>query len=229
MRTIIFAVFMGLAVFGFSATAFSAPLKSTEPGCDPQIMGFLDDLANAVRVRNRAYEMEILSRNESTLGLTCFDQAMRLSTRLGYIFSDVIPADPPPPIQNYVVFTSKFAYSMFGARQLLAKRMNDVIDLPTTPPGMFDEFMSNFLPPIPPLLNPNALIALWNLLAPIYVGIGAYEQTVPNNDRMLVGQVNVYTQNIINKIANLSDVPMKQLPAAIQAIRDLVKLRDDLM
>jgi len=82
------------ALLGVSVTAVQA--QSLDPGCSTEMWGYLQDQANATRARNRAYERELLHRQQSTLYLTCFDQAMAVSAKLGAIFSDPIPGTIPP-------------------------------------------------------------------------------------------------------------------------------------
>ncbi len=99
-RFFLFALLIS-ALIGLPVTA-SYGQAVLDPGCSPDVFTLLGHQADAVRARNRAYEREILNRQQSTLYLTCFDQALVLSSRLGYIFSDNVPADPPP--ENTIVF-----------------------------------------------------------------------------------------------------------------------------
>lgn len=236
MKKIFFIVLLVSVVLGLSATAaYAGPAPSFEPGCNPAVMDILNKQAQAARVRNRAYEMDIIHRNESTLGLTCFDQAVRLSTRLGFMFSDVIPVSPP--VQNEDIFTETLAFSGWGAQQMLAKSLNNVINNVADPPGFIDVFMANFPPPLPPVLSPNALAALWQPLNTVIGNvsgswsISGYQWNV---DRLMVSQANALTTTINNRISNLSSVSrdpaalQRLLPAAYQAIRDLIDERDRL-
>ncbi len=115
MKKLLLFILVTFAAIGLSATAgYAAPLPPTyDPGCDPLMMTLLTDQANAVRARDRGYELEILSREPSTLYLTCFDQSMALSARLGLIFSDVFYQNPPPP--NTLAYTGTLAYPDWGA------------------------------------------------------------------------------------------------------------------
>jgi hypothetical protein len=120
MRKLLLFVSLLTAVCSLTATASYA----LEAGCDPDVMSVIRDQANAVRVRNRAYEMELITRNESTLKLTCFDKALALSSKLGYAFADNVPANPP--WANTVIFSPPLAYSGWGAQRLLATSLNYV-------------------------------------------------------------------------------------------------------
>ncbi len=160
MKKILFLSLLASAVLGLSATAGYA----LEPGCSPDFMPLLQHQADAIRARDRAYEREIINRQESTMYLTCFDQALVLSARLGYIFSDNVQADPPPA--NTFVFTAPLAYPDWGAQEMLA------IDLDTVVSPVLDNEMLNFLPP---WVVPNSLTLLANSLKPTIALIKAFQ------------------------------------------------------
>lgn len=93
---------------------------------------------------------------------------------------------------------------------------------------MYNVYMSNFPPPLPPYLSPNALAALWALLNPIIgnvTGTWSISGYQWNVDRPLAAQIEVITRTINDRISDLSTVPRLQLPAAYQALRDLIKQR----
>lgn len=65
------------------------------PGCDDKdssksMWHVMIDYSEALRVRDEAWST-IMKQADSALGLTCFDQALALSSRLGAIFSDKSP------------------------------------------------------------------------------------------------------------------------------------------
>ena len=149
-----------------------------DPGCDVDVMTLLEHQVDAVRARNRAYEREILNREQSTLYLTCFDQAMVLSSRLGFIFSDNVVPNPPPA--NTVVFGPQpLAYPDWGATHTLAIDMDTVVSpildgeltTPVTSPG---PAQFNFLPK--PSL-PNALTTLVLTLKTLTAQIANFQQS----------------------------------------------------
>ena len=210
-------------VLCLSAVACYAAPPPLDAGCDPAVMTLLQDQADAVRARNRAYEREIIDREQSTLYLTCFDQAMVLSSRLGYIFSDVIPgvdaAHPAPPPANVIAFTAgaggtvppgappgsgTVLYPDWGAQRTLAGDLNSVISpvlngelsAPVAAPAMF-----NFLPPLP---NPNALETLNAALAGFINSINIFQTGVDATDPVasestyiaLVSQIDTLVQGL---------------------------------
>lgn len=139
-----------IAAIGLPVTvvhAQPAQQPSLEPGCSPEMWNYLQDQADATRARNKAYEREILNRQQSTLYLTCYDQAMAMSAKLGLIFSDDI--NPAPPPADTLVFPA-VAYADWGAAHpTLAMDLNTVVnpefnnwlDAPVAAPALF-----NFLP-----------------------------------------------------------------------------------
>jgi len=229
MRRIFFATLLIFSVAGFSVTAVyasPAPPPAFEP-CDPDYRLILEHQADAVRVRNRAYEVELITTNESTLKLTCYDQAMRLTTRLGYVFSDVIP--PSPPVYNAVVFAWTLAYSGWGSQQLMAKRLNTVMNSSTGGYlGMYDRWLSNFPPDIivPSPFPLNALAALVTAGTVIQDAIRDIIDYQNPTDKNMASQVTVYTQQINKLIAGIPKVAASSLGAYIANIWDIIKLRD---
>lgn len=142
-RPLFFALLL-LALTGLPVTAVHA----LDPGCSPDVMKLLQSQADAIRARNRAYAMETLQRDNSTLYLTCFDQTMALGSRLGLIFSDRAPADARPA--NTVVWTGDILYPDWGLKHLLAVDLNTVV----TP--ALDNQLKNFNPdPVVPNVLTN--------------------------------------------------------------------------
>jgi len=91
MRKSFFPALLILILLGLSVTAAQAQLA---PGCNQQIMDIQLRHSDAIRTRDKAYERQILKHSDPTSGLTCFDQSMRLTARLGQIFSDLTPTPP---------------------------------------------------------------------------------------------------------------------------------------
>jgi hypothetical protein len=213
MKKILLIAALASAVLGLSATASHA----LEPGCSDQFMPLLQHQADAMRARNRAYEREIINREESTLYLTCFDQAMALSARLGYIFSDNVPADPPPA--NTFVFTAPLAFPDWGAQQLLALDLNDVI----TP--VLDNEMLNFLPP---WVTPNSLTVLANQLKPTIAAIKAFQ----TNEAVAGGLLDQYiklVKQIDKLVGTFVSVSSAKLPGLMNQYLALTKQLDTLV
>jgi len=204
---------MSVAV-GLPVTAVYA--QTTEPGCNPQMWGYLEDQANATRARNKAYEREILNRQQSTLYLTCFDQAMALSAKLGVIFSDNITPAPPPA--NTTVFPG-VVYPDWGAAQpTLAIDLNNVVNpvfdnwLIGGPPAVPAPALFNFLPQWleqTPVQLTNQLTVLATAEEAIIASIAAFQVTdaanVAATYTSLVSTINTFVQG-------LPIVPIQNLP-----------------
>ena len=183
-RILLFAIFVATIV-GLPVVAVSQQL---DPGCDQGVMKLLTNQANAIRARDRAYEREIINRVPSTLYLTCFDQAMALSAKLGYIFSDNVPMNPPPPPANTKAFTNPLLYPHWGTRNSLVVDLDNVMSqevdnelLGNGPPPVPALVQNNFLPP---WQTPNQLTVLANTVRAIINNIAAYESA---NDDPLTG------------------------------------------
>ena len=86
--------FLSLLAVAFSCLSVTAAQAQLAPGCNQQIMDIQVRHSNAIRTRDKAYERQILKHSDPTQGLTCFDQALKLTGRLGQIFSDLTPTPP---------------------------------------------------------------------------------------------------------------------------------------
>jgi hypothetical protein len=94
-----------LAIMAVTAAALSlfslaAEAGKPAPGCDAtdpgrSMWGAMERASQSRRVRDRAYARTI-AQTDSVLGNTCFDRALALSSRLGAIFSDVLPTNIMP-------------------------------------------------------------------------------------------------------------------------------------
>lgn len=108
MKKIALFAFLICALLGLSVTSSYA----LQAGCNPEIYDIQKHHADAMRVRDSAYAHQIVKRNDPALGLTCFDQQMGLTSRLGYIFSDNVTVNPPPP--DTAAFGAPLSYPSWG-------------------------------------------------------------------------------------------------------------------
>jgi len=115
------ALLVALAL-GLSATASFAGLQ---PGVSPKIWDVMKNQADAMRVKQMAYAKQIIQRNDSALGLTCFDQQMKLTAYLGSIFSDKIPDNVPPPSPSFI---TQLAFPDRGKTNVLPANLGQVVD-----------------------------------------------------------------------------------------------------
>lgn len=121
-RNALFVLCFSVLLAGFSVSASAAPKE----GCNQEFLDVQKRHAEAMRVRDKAYTRETVKRNDTAVGMTCFDQAMGLTSRLGLIFSDVIPDVPPPP--NTTVFTPALEYPEFGSDEWLIEDLGTVVE-----------------------------------------------------------------------------------------------------
>lgn len=111
-----------------------AQAQSVRPDCDAQIEQIHNRYQSVMRVRNQAATAQIIIRNDSSLQLSCFDQAMALTSTAGQIFSDTLPdliglgkAVLASPLQ---VLTGIGTYSLSGVTIPLPTGGNLTIPIP---------------------------------------------------------------------------------------------------
>ena len=121
MKQGIFAILLTAVLLSLSVTAHA----QTAPGCAPEMLETQSNRSDALRVRDRAYQREVVKRTDPSLGMTCFDQALGVTARLGNIFSDRFPYDVPAPDTN--VFTPPLAYPRWGADEILLDELDRVV------------------------------------------------------------------------------------------------------
>ena len=91
------------------------------------MMGAISRHADGVRVRDKAYGRQIIKQNDNALAMTCFDYSLAQSSKLGQIFSDVIPSNLP--VENRQVFGTS-VYPDANAGSVLVKNISDVLNAP---------------------------------------------------------------------------------------------------
>lgn len=121
IKRALMAAMFSVAMLGLSATSSFA----LQEGCSPEFKEILDNRADALRVRDKAFAREHIRRPDPTAGMTCFDQAVGVTGRLGSIFSD--KHNSAVPAANTVVFTEPLAYPDWGAGQFLVKEIEKVV------------------------------------------------------------------------------------------------------
>lgn len=109
---------------GLVVTSVLAADTKLPPGCNPEIHKIQGNHSGSMRTQNKGFTHQYIKKNDPSLGTTCFDQGMGLTSRLGYMFSDRVPVSPPPPDSS--VFPN-IAYPDWAATNLLAADLNYVI------------------------------------------------------------------------------------------------------
>jgi hypothetical protein len=89
MRLLCMAVVSVLFITMFSVSAVA---QIVAPGCDQDFYEIQVELAGVQQLRAIAPMKEMIPQNDSTLALTCFDQAIAVSSNAGAIFSDRFPS-----------------------------------------------------------------------------------------------------------------------------------------
>lgn len=95
-KLVLFSLF-GAMMMLVSVTSAQAVTPCTpRPGCSCDFLNAAENHANAIRVRDRAYQRQIQKQPDNTMGMTCFDHTLVLSSRQGQIFSDTTPGTTWP-------------------------------------------------------------------------------------------------------------------------------------
>lgn len=140
--------------------------------CDPGIRDAMENHAEAMRARDKSYAMQNMPRNDPSLGMSCFDQAMGLTGKLGNIFSDVhvIPATFNPTIAvglgEYLTTLGATVPLISDIDSVVTGSLKDILGnfsdslsaiLGTTLTTLFDAFMGPINSALGPLLGAPGL------------------------------------------------------------------------
>ncbi|MDP2206464.1 MAG: hypothetical protein Q8K65_09180 [Alphaproteobacteria bacterium] len=116
-------LFLGL---GLGVTANFAYANTCAPGCPQEACEAAQNHAKAKEVESKAHTGEIMPQNDNSPGMTCFDYAMALTSRLGGIFSDINPTGIIPVANSSVFGTSSFPD--YGSATKLIKGLDAVVN-----------------------------------------------------------------------------------------------------
>ena len=125
-------------------TAETTKAEACTPGCDctsgedgKGVLGMIERHAETVRVRDKAYAQQIFKKPDNTMGMTCFDRALGVTSRLGTIFSDLVGnavyngtsvvMNGKLPAENKSVF-GQSSYPNLGTNSTLSTSINKVIN-----------------------------------------------------------------------------------------------------
>lgn len=90
------------------------------------VLGLLENHSNSMRLRDKGYARQIIPQNDNGLGMTCYDHALALTSRLGSVFSDVAPTGAFPGA-NSTVFKSPIFSPAAGTDKYLVDALNSVV------------------------------------------------------------------------------------------------------
>jgi hypothetical protein len=141
MKRILLLALFAMLLTGLSATASFAACRK---GCDctrntgandqgthnwddTSFFGVQEARAESIIVKDRATARQIHHQNDNGPGMTCFDHAMALTSRLGQLFSDIVPNGIPAASTRAF---GTVAYRAYGSDQWLSKAL-DVVIYPT--------------------------------------------------------------------------------------------------
>lgn len=82
--------FLILLMMVFSGLALPSAARAQASSCNPEIQKIQSNYYSAVRVRNQSITAQVVVRNDSALAMSCFDQAMAVTSAAGQIFSDAM-------------------------------------------------------------------------------------------------------------------------------------------
>ncbi|MEZ0224451.1 MAG: hypothetical protein ACAH83_07860 [Alphaproteobacteria bacterium] len=138
MKKILLVALFTMLMAGLSATA---SLAACRLGCDCTANGGANDQgshnyadtsffgvqearAQSIIVKDRSTARQVQHQNDNGPGMTCFDHAMALTSRLGQLFSDIVPTGIPAASTRAF---GAVAYQAYGSDQYLSKALGVVV------------------------------------------------------------------------------------------------------
>jgi hypothetical protein len=150
------------------------------------ILGMMEDHSNALRLRGKSYARQTIHQNDNGIGMTCYDHALGLTSRLGSIFSDV-GAPAAFPGANTVVFKSPIYSAGAGSDKFLLEALNTVV-MPQV-----SEHVNDFKDSLSNLLGAafvNPLTGFMATIMGIFTGLLAPITTAVNNLNTAINTLN---------------------------------------
>lgn len=222
MKKIFAAFLFTLMLSGLVTTAVSA--ANCQPGCDCSsgsdgtgLYGEMQRRAEAMRVRDKAYNRQVFKQSDNTLGMTCYDRALAMTARLGTIFSDVAPSmsgNTMPPNDN--VFGGSSSYPTFGIDNVDHSYL--ILSLQKTLVPIAQDHASDFSQSISAALGATSLGLLGGL-------VGTLQGWLNNNVFGTVNQINGAVQTVrtwLDLISAALDLFGTALPTVITGTVNLI-------
>ncbi len=224
MKKLLFIALFSVLMAGLAVTASYA---ACQPGCDcpaggtgPQgsnnysgVFGAMERHSNLMRLRDKAYTREIVKQSDNGIGMTCFDHAIALSSRLGNIFSDVVPAGAFPANQTRVWYSPQFQGGNYGADKPLLDAIGKVVS--PVAQGHVDDFADS----LSASLGATALGwftgVINGLLAGLLGPINAALATING----AFGTLNTLMNTLMNLMTLLGGIIPMAVPVAVTALK----------
>jgi hypothetical protein len=90
-KSVLFTLFAAMMTLVSVTSAQAVTPCTPRPGCSCDFLNAAENHANAIRVRDKAIFRQTVKQPDNTMGMTCFDHTLVLSSRLGQVFSDTAP------------------------------------------------------------------------------------------------------------------------------------------
>lgn len=227
MKKLLFIALFNVLLAGLAVTASLA--GTPQPGCDTTspvgsaptpgvnnyrgVFGAMERHSNLMRLRDKAYTREIVKQSDNGIGMTCFDHAVALSSRLGMIFSDVMPAGTVPTNQTRIWYSPQFQGGTMGADRPLLDAIGKVVS--PVAQGHVDDFPDS----LSQMLGATALnfftgvlnAALAAALAPITAAITTVTTAV--------GTLNTLMNTLMTAMTLLGGIIPMAVPLAVTALK----------
>jgi hypothetical protein len=228
MKKLLFIALFTALMAGLGVTASHAgnPL----PGCDTTspvgpapaadgsnnyrgVFGAMERHSNLMRLRDKAYAREIVKQSDNGIGMTCFDHAIALSSRLGMIFSDVIPTGTIPANQTRVWFSPQFQGGTMGADKPLLDAIGKVVAPVAS--GHVDDFADS----LSSMLGATALNFFTGILNGLLAAALGPINTAVAALTAIVGPLNTLMNTLMTAMTLLGGIIPMFVPAAVTALK----------
>ncbi|MBI1214445.1 MAG: hypothetical protein GC185_01340 [Alphaproteobacteria bacterium] len=148
MKKFFLIAFCAFMLTGMTITASNAAVTFCPPdsACPCKDWDLMKDNADTQRVKDDAANHQFTKQNDNSVGMTCFDRALKLSSRLGQIFSDTYPNAGFGAANTAVFGNTLYANGGSSAKKLLAEDFNSVVaPIAASHAGNFADSLSSFL------------------------------------------------------------------------------------
>jgi len=236
-------LFLGL---GLGVTANFAYANNCAPGCPQEACEAANNHANAKEVESKAHTIQITPQSDNAPGMTCFDHAMGLTSRLGSLFSDVNPTGIIPVANSQVFGTSSFPD--YGSATKLIKGLDAVVNptiqghatnfadslsaaIGATVMGYMNEFVNTTIQPIidsitGPLATLNGYVGTMNgYVTAVQTAMTAVGLAFPGTITGLVATLNAawntinsFISGAVAAITNIINGIVNMITAAINSV-----------